>query len=107
MQFYSLQHISPAASFREATIRGQAPDKGLYFPTQIPKWDKTFIRHPDQYSPEEIAFRVIQPYVGDSIPEDQLFRICAETIGFPIPLVEISENIFSLELFHGPTLAFK
>ena len=61
----------------------------------------------DNYSNEEIAFEIIRPYVGDTIPEEELFRIVKETINFPIPLVKVTSDIFSLELFHGPTLAFK
>lgn len=107
MKYYSLNKQSQEADFKEATIRGQAPDKGLYFPDTIPQVDKTLIRQIDQYSNEEIAFRVIQPYVGDAIPENELRRIAAETVNFDIPLVQVQENIYSLELFHGPTLAFK
>jgi len=94
-------------SFREATIRGQAPDKGLYFPETIPQIDKSLIQDLDRLSNEEIAFRVIKPYVGNEINDDDLSRIVTETVNFPIPLVKVSDHIFSLELFHGPTLAFK
>jgi threonine synthase len=107
MQYYSINKQSPKASFKEATIKGQAPDKGLYFPESIPMLPKEFIENIDQYSNEEIAFKVIQPYVGDSIPENELRRIVAETVNFDIPLVKINDSISSLELFHGPTLAFK
>ena len=94
-------------SFREATIRGQAPDKGLYFPETIPQIDKSLIQDLDRLSNEEIAFRVIKPYVGNEINDDDLSRIVTETVNFPIPLVKVSDHISSLELFHGPTLAFK
>jgi threonine synthase len=107
MQFYSTNNQSPKVSFKEATIKGQAPDKGLYFPEHIPTLSKEFIENIDKYSNEEIAFKVIQPYVADSIPENELRHIVAETINFDIPLVKVNDNIFSLELFHGPTLAFK
>src|SRR5438132_1545412 len=107
MQYYSLNKQSPAVDFKEATIRGQAPDKGLYFPEHIPAVDKELIENINKYSNEEIAFRVIQPYVGDAIPAADLLRIVAETINFDIPLVEVTDTIASLELFHGPTLAFK
>ncbi len=93
--------------FKEATIKGQAPDKGLYFSEMIPQVDKELINKIDSYSNEEIAFRVIKPYVGDTIPEEKLFQIVSETVNFPIPLIKVTENISSLELFHGPTLAFK
>ena len=107
MNYYSLNKQSPIASFKEATILGQAPDKGLYFPESIPQVDKDLISNIADISNEEIAFRVIKPYVGNEIAEDELYRIVSETVNFPIPLVQVSENISSLELFHGPTLAFK
>ena len=93
--------------FREATIRGQAPDKGLYFPEHIPAFDPSFFQSIEKMSEEEIAFRVMQPYVGETIPGTVLIKIISEAINFRIPLVKVNENIFSLELFHGPTLAFK
>lgn len=107
MQYYSLNKQSPVVGFKEATIRGQAPDKGLYFPERIPAVDRDLIDDIEKYSNEEIAFRVIQPYVGDAIPANELLRIVAETINFDIPLVPVTDAIYSLELFHGPTLAFK
>jgi threonine synthase len=107
MFYYSTNKQSPKVNFREATIRGQAPDKGLYFPEYIPAIPTAFIRDMEMYSNEEIAYRVIQPYVGNTIPDDGLRTIVTETINFPIPLVQLNEKIFSLELFHGPTLAFK
>ncbi|HEU5366764.1 MAG TPA: threonine synthase, partial [Hanamia sp.] len=107
MKYYSLNKTAPIADFKEATIRGLAPDKGLYFPEYIPKQDSKFFEEIENYSDEEIAFKIIHPYVGDAIPENELKRIVAKTINFEIPLKKVSENIFSLELFHGPTLAFK
>jgi threonine synthase len=107
MKYYSLNKQSPVVDFREATINGQAPDKGLYFPESIPVLSKEFIDNIENYDAAEIAFRVISPYTGDLIPEIELRRIVAETVNFDIPLVPVTENIFSLELFHGPTLAFK
>jgi threonine synthase len=113
MNYYSLNNASPrstsspAVSFREATIRGQAPDKGLYFPESIPTLPATLLTDADNFSRAELAFRIIRPYVGDTIPEADLHRIVSETIDFEIPLVPVSPSIQSLELFHGPTLAFK
>lgn len=107
MKFYSTNKQSPVVDFKEATIKGQAPDKGLYFPEVIPQIEKSFIEGIDNFSNEEIAFRVIQPYVGDVIPDEKLFSIVSETVNFPIPLIKVSDTIASLELFHGPTLAFK
>jgi threonine synthase len=107
MFYFSTNNNSPKANFKEATIKGQAPDKGLYFPEMIPILDKKFIDNINQYSKEEIAYKVIQPYIGSEIPKTQLEQIVTETINFDFPLVKVEDNIFSLELFHGPTLAFK
>ena len=107
MQFYSLNKQAPEVDFKEAAINGQAPDGGLYFPSAVPQVKKELINQIENYSNEEIAFEIIHPYVGNTIPEEELLRIVNETVNFPIPLVGVTENIFSLELFHGPTLAFK
>src|SRR5688500_6394260 len=107
MLFYSTNNRSIKASFREATLQGQAPDKGLYFPETIPVFPNEFIHEIDSYSKKEIALQVIQPYVGDSIPQRELRSIVKESIDFDFPLVKIHDLISTLELFHGPTLAFK
>ncbi len=107
MKFYSLNKQSPIVSFKEATINGQAPDKGLYFPETIPQVRKELIEKIESFSNEEIACEIIRPYVGNTIAEADLFSIVKETLNFPIPLINVTENISSLELFHGPTLAFK
>jgi threonine synthase len=107
MLYYSLNDPAEKVSFKEATIRGQAPDKGLYFPEQIPVLPADLIKNIDSLSHEDIALQVIRPYIGDTIPENELRRIVAEAIDFPFPLVPVTPGISSLELFHGPTLAFK
>lgn len=107
MQYFSTNRKSPHATFKEAVLRGQPDDKGLYFPESIPKLSNEFFADLHERSNEDIAYEVIGPYVGDSIPEERLFEICAETVNFPFPLVKISDRISALELFHGPTLAFK
>jgi threonine synthase len=107
MQFYSLNKKSINVNFRDATINGQAPDKGLYFPEKIPQLKKEWIANIENISNEEIAFEVIKPYVGNTISENDLYKIVNETVNFPIPIVKVKEDIFSLELYHGPTLAFK
>jgi len=107
MQYFSTNQKSPVADFREATLRGQPDDKGLYFPQAILQLSddlKTRLRH---LSNEQIAFDVIRPYVGGVIPDEKLFELCLETVNFSFPLVEITDRISTLELFHGPTLAFK
>ena len=107
MKFYSTNKQSPSVSFKEATIHGQAPDKGLYFPQYIPQLEQEFIKNIESFSNEEIAYQVIAPYVGEEMTEETLRRIVSETVSFPIPLVQVTPAISSLELFHGPTLAFK
>ncbi len=107
MLYYSTNSISPKADFKQATIQGQAPDKGLYFPERIPVLSGQFLANIDSYPKEEIALEVIKPYVGDSIPISELEKIVAATVDFPFPLVKIDDSTSSLELYHGPTLAFK
>jgi threonine synthase len=107
MQFYSLNKQSPPVNFKDATINGQAPDKGLYFPTTIPQLKKEWIDNIENISDTDIAFEVIKPYVGNVIEAADLYDMVKQTINFPIPLVKVSERIASLELYHGPTLAFK
>ena len=107
MKYYSIKGAPGLVDFREAALMGQAPDKGLYFPESIPRLDKDLIKNIEVYTNEDIAFDVIRPYVGNVISEDRLRNIVKETIQFPIPLVEVAPGIFSLELFWGPTMAFK
>lgn len=107
MRYYSTNKQSPVTDFKEAAIRGQAPDKGLYFPENINALSPVFFKEIEKLQKDEIAYRVIAPYVGESIPENELRRIANETVDFDFPLVKVDEDIYSLELFHGPTLAFK
>ena len=107
MQFYSLNQQSPKVSFKEAVIRGIAPDKGLYFPETISPINAVFFDHIEKHSNEDIAFEMIKQFVGNEIPEADLKTIMEDTLCFDFPLVEVEDGIFSLELFHGPTMAFK
>lgn len=107
MLYYSINQQSPSVDFKEATINGQAPDKGLYFPEKIPTLYSDLLANIAHLSKEEIAFNVIKPYVGGTIPDDELRTIVSETINFDFPLVKIEDKVYSLELYHGPTLAFK
>ncbi|MBP6732875.1 MAG: threonine synthase, partial [Chitinophagales bacterium] len=107
MLYYSTNNNSPKVDFKEATIKGQAPDKGLYFPERIPMLSKEFLASFKQKSKADIAFEVIRPYAGDTIAESDLHQICEHTVNFDFPLVRVTDSISSLELFHGPTLAFK
>jgi threonine synthase len=107
VKYFSTNRQSPIVDFREAAIQGQAPDKGLYFPETIPAVQTAVLQNLKQPDEAGIAYEVIRPYVGDTIPAHELRRIVAETLSFPIPLVNVNEHIAALELFHGPTLAFK
>ena len=107
MQYYSLGKQSPNVNFKTAAITGQAPDKGLYFPAEIPQFTAAQIERFKTLDKASLAFEVMKPYVGGTIDDASLQQICAETIHFDFPLVPITDTISSLELFHGPTLAFK
>lgn len=107
MQYYSLNNQSPSVDFKTATVNGQAPDKGLYFPESIPQLSKEWVDDIDNKTNEQIAFDVIKPFVGDTITTVDLQKIVNETINFEMPLVKITDSIFSLEMYHGSTLAFK
>ena len=107
MKYYSLNHNAPKVSFQEAVIQGLAPDQGLYFPEHLTPISASFFDKIETLSNEEIAFQVIKEFVGDEIPEINLRQIITETLCFDFPLVKVENNIYSLELFHGPTMAFK
>lgn len=107
MNYYSLNKKSPKVSFQEAVVNGLAPDRGLYFPESITPLDKDFFHNIGEYSNEEIAYKVIKQFIGDEIPTETLQQIIRETLSFDFPVVEIEKNIGTLELFHGPTMAFK
>ena len=107
MNYYSLNRTAPKVSFREAVINGLAPDKGLYFPEAITPLPAAFFEDIEDMPADTIAFEAIKQFVGDTIPADDLRRIVTETLSFEFPIVPIDANTFSLELYHGPTMAFK
>lgn len=107
MKYYSLLKKAPIVDFREATLFGQAPDKGLYFPESLPQHGFDTVASLQGLSPAEIGLRVMRPYAEPCISDSDLKKIVEETLSFPIPLVQVNEDIYTLELFHGPTLAFK
>lgn len=107
MNYYPLSKASAAVDFKTATIKGQAPDKSLYFPETLPKVDEKLLAEIETISFDDFAFEVMKPFVGGTIDDDTLRQIVNETINFPLPLQPINDSIASLELFHGPTLAFK
>ncbi|SFZ91526.1 threonine synthase [Flaviramulus basaltis] len=107
MNYYSLNHKAPNTSFKDAVIKGLAPDKGLYFPESITPLSKDFFDNIDDLTYSEIAFEAIKQFVSPEIPEDVLKTIVKETLSFEFPVVKLNDNISTLELFHGPTMAFK
>ena len=107
MKYISLNHNSAPTSFKKAVINGLAPDKGLYFPEKNVKLPVSFVESLKSLDDIEICYEVIRSYIGDEIPKNKLLEIIKDTISFKIPLKKIEQSIYSLELFHGPTLAFK
>ena len=107
MNYYSLHHKSPKSTFKNAVVQGLAKDRGIYFPDNITPLSSDFIENISDYSNHEIAYEVIKQFVGDEIPTKKLKEIIANTVSFDFPLVKVDKNVASLELFHGPTMAFK
>src|SRR5690606_30342935 len=107
MNYYSLNHKAQNTSFTDSVIKGLAPDKGLYFFESITPLQKEFFDNIDNLTHSEIAFEAIKQFVLPEIPEDVLKTIVEETLAFDFPVVTLNENISTLELFHGPTMAFK
>lgn len=107
MNYYSLNRKAPNTTFKNAVIRGLAPDKGLYFPETIAPLEASFFETIEDKSNAEIAFEAIKQFILPEIPEAILKTIVEETLNFEFPVIEINENISTLELFHGPTMAFK
>jgi len=107
MKYYSLNNKEHHSDFENAVVRGLAPDKGLYFPERIPQLSSEFISNLKSLHPTEIGMHVISPFVGNEIPETELQKILEETLSFNFPVKKIEPDVSVLELFHGPTLAFK
>ncbi|WP_010182513.1 threonine synthase [Aquimarina agarilytica] len=107
MEFYSLNKNASNVSFAEAVVKGLAPDRGLYFPEQITALPDSFFENIESMDTIEIAYTAIQQFVGDEIPEADLKSILTDVLSFDFPVVKVTENIGTLELFHGPTMAFK
>ncbi|GAA3507999.1 threonine synthase [Aquimarina addita] len=107
MQYYSLHHNAPNVPFSEAVIKGLAPDKGLYFPEKISPLPTSFFDKIKSLDNIEIGYQAIKQFVGDQIPEPVLRDILKDVLSFDFPVVEIEDSIGTLELFHGPTMAFK
>ncbi|MBL7874649.1 MAG: pyridoxal-phosphate dependent enzyme, partial [Cyclobacteriaceae bacterium] len=107
MNYYSTSNKHQKVSLREAVIQGLAPDNGLYMPEEIPGLSQTFYKSLPDKTLSEIAYNVSKALLGNDLPESELIEIIDHTIQFDAPLVCIEPGIHTLELFHGPTLAFK
>ena len=107
MYYRSLKGKSKKVNFETAVKNGLAKDGGLYFPENVKPLDSNFIKNIGNYSNFEIGYKVIKQFIGDSINKNDLKEILSKTIDFNFPVVKLEKNIYSLELFHGPTLAFK
>lgn len=107
MQYYSTNGQTPEVSLQEAVVKGLAADKGLFMPKQIKRLPDSFFENIQNLSFQEIAFEVAKAFFGEDVEEDALKQIVYDTLSFDVPLVHVNDNIYSLELFHGPTLAFK
>ncbi|HEX6223013.1 MAG TPA: threonine synthase [Chryseolinea sp.] len=107
MKFYSTNNPTVKVDLKQAVTQGLAPDNGLYMPEKIPALPKQFFEDLGSRSFQEIAFEVASNLLGEDVPAEELKRIVAHTIQFDAPLTALEDNIYALELFHGPTLAFK
>ena len=107
MKYYSTNGKAPLATLQKAVVKGLAEDKGLYMPQRINPLPESFFDTIQDLSFQEIAYQVANCFFGEDVEPDALRRIVYDTLSFDVPLVKVTDNIYSLELFHGPTLAFK
>ena len=107
MNYYSTNGQAPLADLRKAVVKGLAEDRGLYMPERIKQLPKSFFDDIDKMSFQEIAYTVASSFFGEDVDADALHDIVYDTLSFDCPVVKVKENIYTLELFHGPTLAFK
>jgi len=107
MKYFSTNKTVPSVSLMEAVTKGLASDNGLFMPERIEEFRPEFFKRIHQLSFQEISFEVAKKFFGDDIPENTLKEIVEDTLNFDCPIVKVSDSMYSLELFHGPTLAFK
>lgn len=107
MNYYSTNRNAPMATLEKAVVKGLAEDRGLYMPERIKTLSQEFFEHIEEFSFQDIAYQVADAFFGEDVQADKLRQIVYDTLSFDVPVVPVKENIFSLELFHGPTLAFK
>ena len=103
MKFYSTNNHNYTVSLEEAVRMGLPNDEGLFMPVEIPQLSEGFIDKLSELSLPEIGFEILKPFVNEAIPDDVLGQICNEAFSFPAPIVELKENLYALELYHGPT----
>ena len=107
MKYYSTNGNAPVADLSKAVVKGLAEDRGLYMPEQIKTLPKEFFDNMSSMTFQEIAYKVADAFFGEDVEADALRHIVYDTLQFDCPVVKVEENIYALELFHGPTLAFK
>ena len=107
MKYYSTNQQAPQATLEKAVVKGLAEDRGLYMPQCIKPLPQEFFDSIQDLSFQEMAYQVADAFFGEDVPADTLRQIVYDTLAFDVPAVPVTERIFSLELFHGPTLAFK
>lgn len=107
MKYYSTNHKAPLASLQQTVEQGLAPDRGLYMPERLNLLPNTFFEHIEEMSFLELSFEVARALFGEDVNHNDLRRIVYDTLNFETPVVKVRDNIHALELFHGPTLAFK
>lgn len=107
MNYYSTNGKAPLATLQKAVVKGLAEDKGLYMPQRIKPLPQSFFDNIQNLSFQEIAYQVADCFFGEDVEADALRKIVYDTLAFDVPLVKVTDTIYSLELFHGPTLAFK
>lgn len=107
MKYYSTRNKDIKVSFKEALIKGLAADGGLFVPEEIVRLPDSFLENLESMSPIDMATEIMLPYVEEDIPKEDLKQILTKVLSFDFPLVKVDDNKYALELFHGPTLAFK
>ena len=107
MKYYSTNGKAPQANLEKAVVKGLAEDRGLYMPEEIYKLPKEFFDDMKDLSFQDIAYNVASNFFGEDVDEDALQDLVFDTLSFDCPVVKVEDNIYALELFHGPTLAFK
>ena len=107
MKYYSTNKNAPIADLHKAVVKGLAEDRGLYMPEQIKKLPQSFFDHIQDMSFQELSYVVAEAFFGEDVEKEALKQIVYDTLSFETPVVQVDERIYSLELFHGPTLAFK